>query len=62
MYNDYPESKGTLACSPVQESQRQRLEREKKHLTARITDIDRALDLLAKHPEMEELTDLLRRL
>lgn len=61
-YYDSPKVEQSLACSPVQESQRQRLEREKKYLTSRIIDIDRALDLLAKHPEMEELTDLLRRL
>lgn len=62
MFNDSPQVERGLACSPIQESQRQRLEREKKYLTSRIIDIDRALLLLEKHPEMEELTDLLRRL
>lgn len=62
MYDRIPEVNQGLAYSPVQESQRQRLERERKFLSTRIVDIDRALDLLEKHPEMEELTDLLRRL
>ena len=51
-----------LACSPVQESQRQRLEHEKKYLTDRIAVIDRALAIFTQYPEMEEITDLLRRL
>lgn len=62
MYNDSPKVEMGLACSPIQESQRQRLERERKYLSARIVDIDRALTLLEKNPEMEELTDLLRRI
>lgn len=61
-YYDSPKVESGLACSPVQESQRQRLERERKYLAARIVDIDRALTLLEKNPEMEELTDLLRRI
>ena len=61
-YYDSPKVETGLACSPVQESQRQRLEREKKFMLIRVAEIDRALELLALHPEMEELTDLLRRL
>jgi hypothetical protein len=50
------------ALSPVQESTRMRLERTKQHLEDRIKDIDRAVELLGKNPEMEELQDLLRRI
>ena len=46
----------------VQESNRERLEREKNELLSRIKDIDRALAIFTAHPEMEEITDLLRRL
>ena len=51
-----------VAVSSCEESQRQRLERQKKHLIDRVADIDRALALLEKYPDIEELTDLLRRI
>lgn len=51
---------GLAQCS-VQETTRQRLERMKKHLQGNVADIDRTLELLNLHPELEELTDLLRR-
>jgi len=47
--------------SPKQESTRDRLERTKKALLSHLEDINRALSLLEKYPEMEELTDLLKR-
>lgn len=50
---------GLVSC---EESQRQKLERSKKHYLSRIQDIDRALALLKKYPEIEELQDLLRRI
>ncbi len=49
------------AISPNEESQRSRLERNKKHHQDRIADIDRALALMDKNPDMEELHDILRR-
>ena len=52
----------TLAESPMQESTKQRLEREKHYLQERIDDINEALALLEKYPDMERLTDLLRRI
>lgn len=52
---------GLGALSPVQESQRERLTRTKQNLIDMIKDIDRALELLEKYPEIEELQDLLRR-
>ncbi len=51
-----------LASSPIQETQRQGLERTKKMFLDKIIDIDRALFLLEKYPEMEELQDLLLRI
>lgn len=63
MYEGMAESpKNLLAYSPIQESKREQLERERTHLVSRIEDIDRALVLLAKHPDTEELLNLLRRL
>lgn len=60
---DYPqESLKESALSCVQESQRQRLTRLKQNLESRIQDIDLALSLLDKNPEIEQLTDLLRRI
>ncbi len=60
---DYPINKLSpevpTACD--EETQRQRLGRLKKSLQDRIKDIDRALELLDKNPDMEELHDLLRR-
>lgn len=50
-----------LAECPVEETQRRRLERSKKHFQDRIADIDRALALLDKNPDIEELQDILRR-
>lgn len=51
-----------LALSTVQESTKQRLERTKKALLSHVSDIDEALSLLEKYPDMEKLTDLLRRI
>lgn len=64
MYSDYPEQAKSvgIGLATMQESNRQRLEREKAHLLNRVSDIDRALALFDQHPEMEELTDLLRRI
>lgn len=55
---DYPQA----PLSPLQENQRHRLERIKMELMSRVQDIDRAIALLDKNPEIEELTDLLRRI
>ena len=41
---------------------RGRLEREKKRLSDRIADIDRALSLYDKNPDIEELTNLIGRI
>lgn len=58
---DYPVAKEqTLSCN--EESQRQRLTRLKQNLEERIKDINLALQLLDKNPEIEQLTDLLRRI
>ena len=46
----------------VQESKRDQLLRMKKSAESHIADINPALEILAKNPEIEELTDLLRRL
>lgn len=54
------ESLGTL--SSCEEPTKDRLERLRKHLQGRISDIDEALALLAKYPDMEKLTDLLRKI
>lgn len=63
MFNDYPEARlaGSVAMSPVQESKRDQLAREKTHLQSRIEDIDKVLALFTKYPETEELINLLRR-
>lgn len=59
---DYPnEAKSTMGLACIEETQRLRLERSKKHYQSQIADIDRALALLEKYPEIEELQDLLRR-
>ena len=60
----YEESKvmATIGTSLVQESTRDRIVRQKNSLLDRIKDIDRALKLLEKNPELEELQDLLRRI
>lgn len=60
--NDYPLAKEQETLSCVQESQRQRLVRLKQNLESRIQDINLALQLLDKNPEIEQLTDLLRRI
>ena len=39
-----------------------RLLNEKKNLEKRITSIDRALELYAKNPDIEELTNLIGRM
>lgn len=62
MYDHGLRAEPNMAVATLQESNRQRLEREKKYLTERIADIDRALAIFTAHPEMEEITDLLRRL
>jgi len=47
--------------SPNQERTRDRLERSKKALEHHLADINRALELLDKHPELEEFQDVLKR-
>lgn len=59
---DYPVNKMPETLSCVEESQRQRLTRLKQNLEERIKDINLALQLLDKNPEIEQLTDLLRRI
>ena len=49
-----------LTCR--EENTRQRLERFKQDLQKRMDDINQALALLEKYPDMELLTDLLRRI
>lgn len=63
MFNDYPEARlaGAVSMSPVQESKRDQLVREKKSLQSRIEDIDKVLGLFDKYPETEDLINLLRR-
>jgi hypothetical protein len=64
MYNDYKDVQASgigNALSPVQESKRDQLERERKHLMSRIEDIDRLIALMDKSPDTEELINLLRR-
>lgn len=60
--NDYPLVKEDCALGSNQESQRDRLIRLRQNLASRIEDIDLALALLTKNPEIEQLTDLLRRI
>jgi hypothetical protein len=57
----YPTASIGLACSPVQESKRDQLEREKTHLLSRVDDINRLLEIMSKNPDTEELINLLRR-
>lgn len=62
---DYPpQTLGLAECakSPMQESNRERLERQKAFMVSQIADIDEALGLLEKYPEIEKLQDLLRRI
>lgn len=54
-------SKAGLALGSVQETKRQYLERLKKDLLGRIEDIDRAIVLLDKNQDIEELLNLLQR-
>lgn len=61
MYSDSPQVERGLACSPMQESKRDQLTREKAHLLSRIEDIDKVLAMFDKYPETEELVNLLRR-
>lgn len=61
MYDRVPEVNQGMALSSVQESKREQLEREKKHLASRIEDIDKVLAMFDKYPETEELVNLLRR-
>ena len=49
------------AALPMQESVRDRLGRNLKGAESVVEDIKRAIELLDKYPEMEELTNLLRR-
>ena len=62
--HDYPVevNKAANALSPCEESQRKRLERSRSMYQRCIEDIDRALALMNKNPDIEELHDLLRRL
>lgn len=58
-------SDSQLACvslSPGQESNRDRLLRIKKSVDSTLKDIERALEILNKYPEIEELNDILRRI
>lgn len=55
-------AKNEVALSPNAETTVQRLERTKKQFLAVVTDIDEALALLKKYPDIEKLTDLLRRI
>ena len=56
------EGKPSMGLSTMEESTKQRLERQKKWNQEKIDDIDEALALLEKYPDMEKLTDLLRRI
>ena len=47
---------------PTQMKVRDKLLREKKRLEERIDDIDRALALYDKNPDIEELTNLIGRI
>lgn len=59
--NDYQLS-NCVSLSPVQESNRDRLLRIKKSVDSTSKDIERALEILNKYPEIEELNDILRRI
>jgi len=61
MYEGYAKEANALVCSPVQESKRDQLTREKTHLLSRIEDINKVLAMFDKYPETEELVNLLRR-
>lgn len=62
MFNDYPVEKSIgLAVSPMQESKRDQLVRERLHLQSCIEDIDKVIAMFDKYPETEELVNLLRR-
>ncbi len=61
MLNDYPQAE-CKAISPVQESKRDYLVRLRQGLMSQIADIDRCLVIFEKNPEIEELTNILRRL
>ena len=47
--------------SPIQENVKDRLVRNLKGAESVVEDIKRAITLLEKYPDMEELTNLLRR-
>lgn len=53
--------KNAVAVNCVQESTRQRLERQKKALESSLEDVNKALELLNKNPELEEFHEALRR-
>lgn len=52
---------GLVAMSPREESLRQCLERQKKGIEGRLEDLNAALALLDKSPELESFYDVLRR-
>ena len=62
MSSFYPQetaSEGTLVNKP--ETTRQRLERSKKLIETKLENVNRALELLDKNPELEEFQDVLSR-
>ena len=60
-YGNQMEVKCESSLSSMQETARQRLERRKKDLLSHLEDVNEAIGLLEKYPDMERLTDLLRR-
>lgn len=62
MSEEFPMVKETFSLSYGHEPTKKKLERQKKHLQEKIDDINEALALLEKYPDMEKLTDLLRRI
>lgn len=49
------------ALSPMQAKTRDILVQRKKHLEEQLADVNKAIDLLDKHPELEEYQDVMRR-
>jgi hypothetical protein len=61
--NDYPtEAKCVSPLLSYDESTKERLEKQKRFFVDKIKDIDEALGLLNKYPDIEKLTDLLRKI
>jgi uncharacterized protein YjgD (DUF1641 family) len=60
MFNDnrLPE----VACSPMQETMKLRLERRVNDAQSNLDDAKRVLEILNKNPELEELLNALRRM